>query len=193
MYMSELPEVKIDYVIIILVMSLSRLSLSLSVSPHTLLLQGGMPKLKQSRGASGGSDPVRGQHRGRGRIGSERGCIGSENVEDTPSMGAGLPACIWTKHDDIFITICAKPGAKQSCISEVSAEGVAVQVSAPPHEGVANTELCRVLARLLSVRKSCVSVDHGQRSRLKTVRITECALDSELVLRTLQDSIGKSL
>ena len=43
-------------------------------------------------------------------------------------------------------------------MSGVSAEGVGVQIAAPPTEGEANQELVRFLASVIGVRKSNVSL-----------------------------------
>ena len=42
---------------------------------------------------------------------------------------------------------------------DVGSETVGVQISAPPVEGEANTELIKYIAAVLSVRKSDVSLD----------------------------------
>ena len=77
------------------------------------------------------------------------------------------PANVWSVGSDIFLSIHAKPGAKQSRVTDVSDTHIGVQVAAPAQEGEANTELVRTIARILGVRKSCISVDKGHRSREK--------------------------
>jgi uncharacterized protein YggU (UPF0235/DUF167 family) len=42
---------------------------------------------------------------------------------------------------------------------DIGSEAVGVQISAPPVEGEANTELLRYMAAVLGVRKSDVSLD----------------------------------
>ena len=54
-------------------------------------------------------------------------------------------------------------------------------------------ELVRTIAKLLGVRKSCVSIDRGQRSREKRVKISDVDKDASEVLRTLQSSIGENV
>lgn len=44
-------------------------------------------------------------------------------------------------------------------VLDISSEGVGVQISAPPVEGEANTELVRYLASVLGLKKSEVSLD----------------------------------
>lgn len=43
--------------------------------------------------------------------------------------------------------------------SDISEEGVGVQISAPPVEGEANTELVRYIADILGLRKGDLSLD----------------------------------
>lgn len=90
---------------------------------------------------------------------------------------------------NIQLTILVKPNAKQTAITDISDEGVGVQVAAPPSEGEANAELVRFLAKVLGLRKSDVSVDKGQRSRKKTVLITKDLTDIEQVMATLKQQI----
>lgn len=45
-----------------------------------------------------------------------------------------------------------------SCL-DISADGVGVQIAAPPTEGEANAELVRYLSKVLGLRKSDISLD----------------------------------
>ncbi|RZC40161.1 UPF0235 protein C15orf40 -like protein, partial [Asbolus verrucosus] len=76
------------------------------------------------------------------------------------------------KSNNIIISILAKPGAKQNSITSISSEGVGVQISAPPSEGEANTELLKYMAVVLGLRKSDVTLDRGFKSRIKTLKVT---------------------
>ena len=46
-----------------------------------------------------------------------------------------------------------------SCCTDISPEGVGVQIAAPPVDGEANTTLVKYVAAVLGVRKSDVSLD----------------------------------
>ncbi|CAL1530948.1 unnamed protein product, partial [Lymnaea stagnalis] len=61
--------------------------------------------------------------------------------------------------NSIAIRILAKPGAKQNGITGLTSEGVGVQISAPPVEGEANTELVKYISKVLGVRKSDLQLD----------------------------------
>jgi uncharacterized protein (TIGR00251 family) len=72
-------------------------------------------------------------------------------------------------HADLSVRV--QPRARRS---EVVAERdgvVVVRVTAPPAEGRANAEVCRVLAAAAGVPKSRVEVLRGHRSRDKIVRL----------------------
>ena len=45
------------------------------------------------------------------------------------------------------------------CCTDISPEGVGVQIAAPPVDGEANTTLVKYVAAVLGVRKSDVSLD----------------------------------
>ncbi|CAH1377923.1 unnamed protein product [Tenebrio molitor] len=96
--------------------------------------------------------------------------VGKKEQEAPPKQEEG-PICL-DKSNNIIISILAKPGAKQSAITSFSAEGVGVQISAPPTEGEANTELVKYMASILGLRKSDVFLDKGFKSRTKTLKVT---------------------
>ena len=94
------------------------------------------------------------------------------------------------KIGNIKIKIAAKPGAKINAITGIDVEGVGVQISAPPVEGEANIELVKYLASCLGVKKSCVCLDRGSKSRQKTIILSDCNLTVENVIRKLKENIG---
>ncbi|XP_059608625.1 UPF0235 protein C15orf40 homolog [Phlebotomus argentipes] len=89
------------------------------------------------------------------------------------------------KNGCICIRVNAKPGAKHSQITDIGEDGVGIQISAPPVEGQANTELLKYLADILPVRKSDVSLDRGSKSRQKVVILAKGSTSVEEVLRIL--------
>ena len=96
---------------------------------------------------------------------------------------------MWKKDGSIFLAIHAKPGSKQSCITDVSNTQIAVQISAPAQDGEANVELIRTIASIVGVRKSSVSIEHGHRSREKRVKITELDKEPSEVLSLLHSNV----
>ncbi|KAK3882024.1 hypothetical protein Pcinc_013570 [Petrolisthes cinctipes] len=93
------------------------------------------------------------------------------------------------KSGSVLIQILAKPGAKENGITDLSSDGVGVQIAAPPTEGEANTELIKFLASVLGVRKSDVSLERGSRSRQKAVAVR--GLSASEVESRLQDMSSK--
>lgn len=75
------------------------------------------------------------------------------------------------KQGNFAIKILAKPGSKQNGVTDISDEGIGVQIAAPPVEGEANTELIKYLSKVLRLRKSDLSLDKGSKSRTKTVTV----------------------
>ncbi|XP_055844469.1 UPF0235 protein C15orf40 homolog [Episyrphus balteatus] len=90
------------------------------------------------------------------------------------------------KTGNICIKILAKPGAKQNNITDITSEGVGVQISAPPSEGEANAELVKYLSKVLGLRKSDVSLDKGSRSRNKIIQVSKGVTTPEAILELLK-------
>ena len=117
---------------------------------------------------------------------------GGKSQPGTEEALAGMPSSVWSNGGTIFMNIHAKPGAKQSCITEISDTHIVVQIAAPAQKGEANMELIRTIAKTVGVRKSAVSIDEGQRSREKRVRISDTDKDVAEIMRLLQSSVGQS-
>lgn len=79
------------------------------------------------------------------------------------------------KTGNILIKVHAKPGAKQNAITDITTEGVGIQIAAPPVDGEANAELVKFLSGVLKLRKSDISLDRGSKSREKTILIDKSA------------------
>lgn len=91
--------------------------------------------------------------------------------EDLPGAEDSTQVISATKDGKISVKILAKPGAKQNNITDISSDGVGVQIAAPAREGEANGELVRYFAEVLDVRKSSISLDRGLKSRAKVLVI----------------------
>ncbi|XP_075162125.1 UPF0235 protein C15orf40 homolog [Haematobia irritans] len=89
------------------------------------------------------------------------------------------------KTGNICIKILAKPGAKHNGVTDISSDGVGVQIAAPPSEGEANAELVKYLSKVLQLRKSDVSLDKGSRSRNKIIMVTKNVTTIETVKELL--------
>ncbi|XP_013369294.1 PREDICTED: UPF0235 protein C15orf40-like [Chinchilla lanigera] len=61
----------------------------------------------------------------------------------------------------VTIAIHAKPGSKQSAVTDLTTEAINVAIAAPSSEGEANAELCWYLCKVLELRKSDVVLEKG--------------------------------
>lgn len=96
----------------------------------------------------------------------------SKNDANTTAVQATPPGPIATdKSGNISIKIHAKPGAKQNAITDITDDGIGIQIAAPPIDGEANTELIKYLSVVLKIRKSDLNLDRGSKSREKTVLV----------------------
>ena len=64
------------------------------------------------------------------------------------------------------------PAAPRNAVRPESGGGFRVYLVAAPEKGRANKALVKILADHLKVRKSCLEIVSGERSRNKTVRVT---------------------
>jgi uncharacterized protein (TIGR00251 family) len=72
---------------------------------------------------------------------------------------------------EALITVRLTPRAHREEIVGVRDGVLIARVSTPPVDGRANRSLCRLLARLLEVPASRVTIVRGERSRDKLVRV----------------------
>ena len=78
--------------------------------------------------------------------------------------------------DDILLAVRVTPRARKDAIGGVVDAGdgraaLAVRLAAPPVEGAANQALIAFLARSLGISRSAVSLEAGDKSRLKQLRL----------------------
>lgn len=134
--------------------------------------------------------PKSGKAKKGGRGGKGGGAGGGKSGGSLATAESKEGSVVWARDGNIFISIHAKPGARLSCITEVSTH-VEMQVAAPPQEGEANAELIRTIAAVVGVRRSSVSIVYGQHSRNKRLRISDCPKDCSEVLLSLHSSAHK--
>jgi uncharacterized protein (TIGR00251 family) len=91
-------------------------------------------------------------------------------------------AAHWRRDDggDLVLALHVQPGAKRTEAAGVHGEGDAarlkLRLAAPPVDGKANAELVRWLAASFGVPQRNVTVERGEASRQKTVRVVQPAL-----------------
>jgi len=73
--------------------------------------------------------------------------------------------------DDLILECHLQPKASSDAFAGLHGERLKIRLTAPPVDGKANAQLLAFLARAFAVSKSQVSLESGQQSRLKRVRI----------------------
>lgn len=71
----------------------------------------------------------------------------------------------------IHLTVRVIPRASRSAIAGVRDGALLVRLQSPPVEGAANVELIELIARTFRIAKRNVTIDSGERSKLKRVAI----------------------
>lgn len=82
--------------------------------------------------------------------------------------------------DGVTLRVWVKTRASKSQVLGARAGCLEVAVAAPPVNGAANDELRRTLARLFEVSPGAVSVEAGEASRTKRVRIRGVSVEDAL-------------
>jgi uncharacterized protein (TIGR00251 family) len=87
----------------------------------------------------------------------------------------GDQAASWRREDgsDLVLTLHVQPGTKRTEIQGHYNGALKVRLAAPPVDGKANQELLRFLAEAFGVGLRAVTLEHGQSSRHKIVRVAE--------------------
>jgi uncharacterized protein YggU (UPF0235/DUF167 family) len=78
------------------------------------------------------------------------------SVVETNSTDTAL---FTNKQGELCLNILAKPGAKETRVTGIQTDAVAVRIGAQPVDGEANKELIRYVSKLLGVPKSDVTLD----------------------------------
>lgn len=88
----------------------------------------------------------------------------------------------WLTENRTGITLSLRvvPRARKSEIVGVHGDALKVRLAAPPVEGAANRALVVFLAHCLQVRKQQISIESGERSRQKRVRVAGLAATEAL-------------
>ena len=90
----------------------------------------------------------------------------------------------------VRIACRVQPRASKQGIRGMHGNAVKVSLNTPPVDGKANAALCALLADLLDLSKSSVSLHSGQTSRDKVVEV--CGISPAQALPILQQEIDKN-
>ena len=88
----------------------------------------------------------------------------------------------------VTLSVHAQPGAGKSEVVGRHGSAVKVRVAAPPQGGRANDALVELLATEFGLKPGQVSVESGQSSRLKRIRLV--GLDPDDLVRQLRRLLG---
>jgi hypothetical protein len=77
----------------------------------------------------------------------------------------------------VRFSVHVRPRSSRSAILGVREDAVEVALTSPPADGAANSELLKILARALEVRRGDVSIVVGQSSRSKVVEVNGISSD----------------
>jgi len=103
-----------------------------------------------------------------------------------------LPSWIRLGAGSLTIEVSARPSAGRAEITGADHRGLLIALKSPPHEGRANEELIKLLAKTIRIPESNLAVMIGARSRRKTVRITS-SQPSEIASRLANLGIERQL
>jgi uncharacterized protein (TIGR00251 family) len=73
--------------------------------------------------------------------------------------------------DGISLRVWAQPGASKTAIVGIQGDALKIALQARPVEGAANEALIKALAGWFDVRRSAVTIRHGEQQRQKLVAI----------------------
>jgi len=93
------------------------------------------------------------------------------NPAAAPAPIPPLPSWIRLGAGSLTIEVSVRPNAGRSEITGANHRGLLIALKSPPHEGRANGELIKFLAKAVRIPESNVAVMIGARSRRKTVKI----------------------
>jgi hypothetical protein len=77
----------------------------------------------------------------------------------------------------VLLRVKAVPGASRDRIAGVLGDRLKVRVAAPPEAGRANEAIRRIFAKALGVRVACVTVESGETSAAKTLRLAGMTIE----------------
>ena len=78
--------------------------------------------------------------------------------------------------EDVLIWVKAVPGASRDEITGVVGDRLKIRIGAAPEGGKANRAICQLLASSLGVKANQISIERGETSPAKIVRISGAVL-----------------
>jgi uncharacterized protein (TIGR00251 family) len=93
----------------------------------------------------------------------------------------------------VHVDIKAVPGASKTGFAGIKDSRLRIRIAAAPEDGKANEELCRFLAKCLGCARRDITLEKGEKSRLKTAAFpVEYKEKFEALLAALTGSTGNN-
>lgn len=90
--------------------------------------------------------------------------------------------------DGVVVAVVVQPRASKAGVTGIQDGALRVRVTAPPVDGAANDAVVKLLAEVLRVPRSSVSIVSGQSSRRKRAKVG--GIDAETVRGRLLPHVG---
>ncbi len=90
----------------------------------------------------------------------------------------------------VRIACRVQPRASKQGVRGMHGSAIKISLNTPPVDGKANAALCALLADILDVSKSSVSLHSGQTSRDKTVEV--CGINQAQAIAVLQQKVNQN-
>ena len=97
-------------------------------------------------------------------------------------MGPWDALTLEARSGGVRLSVHVRPRSSRSAILGVREGGLEVALTAPPADGAANSELVKLLARALEVRRGDVGIILGASSRTKVIHVNGVLPDAARVL-----------
>jgi uncharacterized protein len=94
------------------------------------------------------------------------------------------------KDGAVTVDIAVKPRSSREGVGPIQGDRLCVAVNAPPVDGKANEAVVRVLAGILKIPRSAVTIVRGETGRKKTLRIA--GITAAALLRAIEAGNGGS-
>ncbi len=83
-----------------------------------------------------------------------------------------------SKDGQILLKIKVQPNSSKNGIEKVENGLLKIKLTSPPIEGKANKDLIKFLSKLFSIPKMNFEIIQGEKSRIKTVKISGISLEN---------------
>jgi uncharacterized protein (TIGR00251 family) len=102
---------------------------------------------------------------------------------DPPGLNGPWDALVLDERaGGVRLSVHVRPRSSRSAILGVKEGGLEVALTSPPADGAANTELLKILARALEVRRGDVDIIVGASSRTKVIHVNGVLPDTARAL-----------